>query len=438
MSDLDRVRQSLLAAFAGRPQEGPPWLAVRRQAAMERFEALGFPHRRQEEWRYTPLNMLSEAPFAAAPEADAAALAGLDLGFEGLAAHRLVFGNGRLRAELCETGGLPSGVTLGSLAAALQQAPAPLEAHLDTVSESGRHAFRALNSGFSGDGAFLHVPADTHLDRPVQVAFLATTGEEPWVAYPRLLVILEPGARAELVVSFLGQARAAYTSNAVVEVVLGEGSRLTQVTDQRESAAAFHFDAVKARLGAGSSWTHFSVNMGGRLVRNEVEAELVGEEARVELDGLSASTDSQHVENFTTIDHAVARCTSRELYKAILEGDSTGVFRGRVVVRQDAQLTDSQQQNKNLLLSPGAAINAKPELEIYADDVKAAHGATIGQLDPEQVFFLRSRGIDEAQARRILVQAFARDLLNKIELEPVRDGLKRAFSARFGGADEEG
>jgi Fe-S cluster assembly protein SufD len=416
------------------PADGPSWLGERRKAAFARAEEAGFPHRKLEAWKYTPLKRLGEAPFAAAPEAPASADLEDRLGFGEWACRRVVMVNGRV--DVATSPGLadlPAGVTLAPLAQVLAEDPGKLEGLLDQVVGEHGHVFTALNTALAADGLVLHVAADTKVDRPVHLVHDVVPGAEPAACYPRVLVVLERGARATLAESYLGPDGATYLVDAVGEVRLGDSSTLLHVREQREGDAGYHLVTVRAELAAGATWHRTDLSVGAAYARADVQAALVGAEAAVHMDGLNAVAGKQHAESFTEIDHVVPHGVSRELYKAILDDESRVVFRGRVVVRQDAQQTDSEQQNRNILLTSRAEVDTKPEMEIYADDVKAAHGATIGQLDPDQLFFLRARGIREPEARRMLIQAFAREIIDRVE-DPA---LARALARAHGQVEEE-
>jgi Fe-S cluster assembly protein SufD len=404
---------------------------------MESFLKTGLPDRKNEEWRYSPLGRLENASFQIPPKAPELPPESLEaLGFGDLDTHRLVLVNGHFSPELSRLEDLPDGVMVQPLSAALAKKHPALEKHLTGIASDDLHAFNALNTAFATEGLFVHVKPGVRVETPIQLVCLAAEAKAPWCAFLRHLIVLEAGSQATLVESYLGPDNQRYMVNAVLEGRLEANSCLRHVKDQREGQQAVHLRSARVEQSQGSRWTHFDLNLGGHMVRNDVEANLHQELAHVEFDGLATSRRQQHMESHTVIDHEAPHCTSRELYKSILDDQARGVFRGRVLVRQDAQLTDSQQQNKNLLLSAKAEIDTKPELEIYADDVKAAHGATIGQLDPEHIFFLRARGLSEEHARRLLIQAFARDLLGRIQLKPVREGLSQAFGTFLLGSEK--
>ncbi len=409
----------------------PAWLGERRNRSLNRFLELGLPAPKQEIWKYSPIKRLSQAPWLQVSDQETSPQAGglESLGYAAFEAYRVVLLDGHFRPELSELEGLPESVHIAPLSQALKDHAELLEPHLGNVAHLENLSFGVLNAAVAKEGLFVSLPKNVSLKRPIH--FVSLASDQGKSSFSRLLVLAGSGSKATLLESYQGPDEVAYTVNSVSEILLEENAVVTHLRDQREGNEAYHVAASRSRLSAGAQYIRRDVNMGSAYCRQDLEISLKGENSFVELDGLNASADRQHFETFTTIDHAVPHCVSNELIKSILDGNSTGVFRGRVLVREDAQLTDSQQQNKNLLLSPHAQINTKPELEIYADDVKAAHGATIGQLDEEALFFLRARGISKENAKRLLLQALAQDILNRFELEPVKEALKEAFSSRF-------
>jgi Fe-S cluster assembly protein SufD len=286
------------------------------------------------------------------------------------------------------------------------------------------------------DGALIEIPEDEVIDRPIYVLYVSTgkrsgNGTQPTVSYPRTLVVVGRNAQVTLVEGYLGFDDSSCFTNAVTEVVVGEGAVVDYIKVQQESDAAYHVGNVQFHLGRSSSAHATTIAFGGVLAREDTGAVLDGEGGECTLNGLYVTADRQHVDNHTVVDHAKPHCSSRELYKGVLDGSSTGVFNGKIIVRQDAQKTDSKQSNKNLLLSEDSVINTKPQLEIFADDVRCTHGATIGQIDPDALFYLRSRGIGVNEARALLTQAFANDVLDKIRLKPLRSILKDRLLARL-------
>jgi Fe-S cluster assembly protein SufD len=421
VNTTDRFRSQFLERRATQASDEPGWLGLVRTNALERFLDRGFPTTRDEEWRFTNVAPLASSSFA---------LAGMPIDdgrplkerFALKDSHELVFVDGRLSKALSSPGKLPDGVTLTSLTDALVE-------HADTLqpvlSRSGEEStpFFDLNEAFLRDGAFVFVPKGVVIDRPVHLLFL-TTADEPTVTHPRNVILAEAGSQLQLLETYGGADDALYWTNPVTQVIASEGAVIEHYKLQRESTQAFHTASLGYVQERSATVSNHSLSLGARLARHDIGAALDGEGADVTLNGLYVVKGSQHVDHHTVIDHRVPHCTSRELYKGVLDDTSSGVFNGRVIVREHAQKTDSKQSNKNLLLSDDALVNTNPQLEINADDVKCAHGATIGQLDPEAMFYLRSRGIAELAARRILTEGFMADVSDRIRLAAVRDTLR--------------
>jgi Fe-S cluster assembly protein SufD len=427
---------------------GPSWVESIRKAAIHRFAELGFPTTKNEEWKYTNVSPIARTAFQPAPvackEAGDVSPQSLPLGgtTRDLNCVQLVFVDGAYAAGLSSTATLQAGVKVGNLAGALAGKRPSLEAHLARYAGFEDHAFVALNTAFMQDGAFIEVAKDVVLDRPIYLLYVSTADGQPTVTHPRNLILVGRGSQLNIIEAYVGleppdrDAGGVYFTNSVTEVVAGEGAVVDYCKLQQESAQAFHVASLNFQQERSSSVTTHTIAFGGALDREEVTTVLRGEGAESLLHGLYVISGEQHVDNRTVIDHAKPHCSSRELYKGILDGRSSGVFNGKIIVRKDAQKTDSKQSNKNLLLSEEAVINTKPQLEIYADDVKCTHGATIGQIDQEAVFYLRSRGIALAEARALLTQAFASDVIEKIKFEPVRAQLKEALVERLAGKEE--
>ena len=395
--------------------QGEPWLQSLRERAFERFTSLGFPTTRDEEWRFTNVAPIARATFGPAEPAAAALPAMLDF-----PAVRLVFVNGRFAAELSSRD-LPAGVTVRPLAAA--------ESHLGRYASFEQHAFVALNTAFIEEGVFLEVARGAVVAQPIYLVFLSA-GDAPAISHPRNLAIIGSQAQVSIVESFLGASDQKYFTNAVTEIVADDGAIVDHYKVQQEGAQAFHMASMHVQLGRDANFTSHSISLGGALVRNDITG-VLSEGCECTLNGFYHVTGTQHVDNHTTIDHAKPHGTSHELYKGILDGKSTAVFNGKILVRKDAQKTDAKQTNKNLVLSEDATINTKPELQIFADDVRCTHGATIGQIDPESVFYLQSRGIGKEDARSMLTLAFARDILDRVKVEPLRDRLEQLVMERL-------
>ena len=411
------------ARFAqGRGAASPQWLRDLRARGVARFQALGFPTVRQEDWRFTNVAPLTETAFRlgeAAPTNASQLAARVSIPAAGA---RLVILNGRFAPELSQVDGLPKGVVVGSLARHLA-GDAPEAAHLGQVPWE-QLPFVALNTAFLDDGAFIAVPANTVVEQPIQVVVI-NGGAGKTMAHPRSLIVVGANSQVRVAQTFLGAAGECHFTNTVTEVSLGDNATLDLVTDQRETDTAFHVAAVLVHQQRSSTFRLRTVILGGKLLRNDVLAVLAGEGAHCALDGCYLVDGERLVDNHTTIDHATPHCTSHELYKGILDGRARAVFNGRIIVREDAQKTDAKQTNRALLLSDEAMINSNPQLEIFADDVKCTHGAAIGQLDEEALFYLRARGLTLKDARDMLIHAYAGEVLEKISIEWLRQQLER-------------
>jgi len=411
----------------------PEWLDELRSEGMEAFAELGFPTTHLEDWKYTNLAPLAGVNFQPAQYEFNAKIAEQieSLPFAGLLGNRLVFVNGRYCRELSSLEGLAEGVQFTSLSEALKSGRSSLEVHLARYAEFKAQAFVALNTAFMEDGGFIEIPKGVVLEKPLHLLYVSTAGEEPWVAHPRNLVLAGRESQATVVETYASLAGNVYFNNAVTEIVAEDGARVDYVKVQRESEAAFHVATVLAYAARNAGVQTNSLQFGARLGREELITVLDGEGAEGFLYGLYVTGGRQLIDNHTTIDHARPHCSSREFYKGILDGQSTGVFNGKILVRKDAQKTDSKQSDKNLLLSESATINTKPQLEIFADDVRCTHGATVGQIDPEAIFYLRSRGIAREEARSLLTVAFANEIINRVKFQPLQEQLQAALAAKM-------
>jgi Fe-S cluster assembly protein SufD len=439
---LDLYRTEFAKARARRPRGEAPALAARRDEALSRFLETGFPTTRQEEWRFTSVAPIAERPFAMA-EPLVGDVCPVDLApyrFHGVCAAELVFVDGHYVPSLSTRAALLDGARAGSLAAALTAHASDVDSHLARVAGLERSPFVALNTALFADGAFVHVPAHTVLEHPVHLLFVSTGrsapaagshGEPALMSHPRVLAVLGEHSQASVVETYAGPDGARYFTNPVTEIVLGENAVLDHYKLQRESAEAYHVGSIDVRTARGAHCASHSVSLGGAIVRNDVRAVLDGEGAECTLNGLYLADRQRLVDNHTTIDHAKAHCDSREIYKGILADRARGVFNGKIIVRPDAQKTDAKQTNRALLLSEDAQINSKPELEIFANDVKCTHGAAVGQLDEDAVFYLRSRGLGLAEARHMLIHAFLGDVLQRMPLASVRDGIEKVVGRQL-------
>jgi Fe-S cluster assembly protein SufD len=439
MTAVTTTRDRFVEEFEALERQGafrrPSWLAPLRRAAMARFAEAGFPTTRDEDWRYTNLAPLVETPFRRAEAVgrtglSTATMERLSLGAPG--GPRLVFVDGRYSPRDSSATGLPMGVRLSSLAEALEVEAELVERHLTRHVGSAANVFADLSTAFAQDGAFLHLPADVSFEAPIELLFVATAPRV--LAQPRILVVAGPHSRVTVVERYVGLTAEAYFTNAVTEVVAARGASIDHYTLQEQGDGAFHVATVHAALERDSALSACGATFGGRLSRATLTLRFGGEGGRGTLSGLYVVGGHQHVDHHITVDHAVPRCSSRQLYKGVLDGSSRAVFNGRVVVRPDAQQTDANQTNKHLLLSDGVEVDSKPQLEIFADDVKCTHGAAEGQLAPESIFYLRSRGLDESAARALLTLGFAREVVEGIAAPAVRTYLDGVLRARLGTA----
>ena len=412
---------------------GTPLHSLRR-AAFRHFAQVGFPTAKDEEWRFTNIVPITRTRFhlAFSPSPEAIRTwAEERWALTGVRSHRLVFIDGHYVPSLSRLLGIPEGVFLGGLADAIKLGIHEVHLHLAQLAQYQVGPFTALNTAFMQDGACVIVPDGVILPDPVHLLFFSSQTLEPSVAQPRNLIVSGRQAKLTVVEEYAGHPGATYLTNAVTELVAGPGAAIEHDRVQEESLAAYHIGSTSVRMLEGSKLTSNSVSLGGAISRNNVTVVFAAEGGECTLNGLSLSSGQQIMDNHTAIDHAHAHCESHELYKAILDGESRGIFNGKILVRKDAQKTDAKQTNKSLLLSGKATIDTKPQLEIFADDVKCTHGATVGQLDEEQVFYLRTRGIGEAEARDVLTFAFAGDIIGRMHIEALHRKLETQIRARL-------
>ena len=414
-------------------KDAPAWLPKLRHAAIESFAELGFPTTHDEEWLYTSVSELVSTPFEPANVklTDDLRQKIERLPLADLGCSRLTFLNGHYVPELSKLREVPKGLKAGSLAAAWKTHGALLERHLGHYADAKTHAFVALNTAFFQDGVFIEIPKGAILQKPLHILQVSHGGGHPTVSHPRNLILVGETGQASIIETFVSLEDDTTFTNTVTEIVAAEGALVDYTKVQQESDAAYHYARVQIYQGRSSNVATHSIQLGGLLTREEVTAVLDGEGAESHLYGLYVIAGRQHVDNHTIIDHAKPHCPSREVYKGVLDGKSQGVFNGKIIVRPDAQKTDSKQSNKNLLLSEDAMINTKPQLEIYADDVKCTHGATVGQIDSEAVFYLRSRGIGAQEAKKLLTFAFANEVMERIKYQPLRERLAERLYARL-------
>jgi len=416
-SSLTRPFLETFAAHrAALPGAGLGWLTSLRETGIARFAECGLPSQRLEAWKYTSLGPLEKMAFAPA-RPDSVSIDHLPtLLPHGQGGHRLVFVNGYFRADLSHAEDLPDDVELGSLASLLASAPDTLAGHLGRVgtAEAGRQPLLALNTALMADGFVLRLGRGVRLESPVEIVFLGATGDRALAYHPRNLIVLEPGSQATILEHHAGLGSGTYLANGGTEVVLAADTALHHYKVQAESDAAFHFSTAQIEIGRNALYDGFLLTTGARLSRNEVTARLVAEGADCRLNGAYMLRGAQHCDTTTTIHHAAPHTRCREVFKGVVDDTARGVFQGRIVVHKDAQHTNGHQLSKALLLSDRAEVDVKPELEIYADDVKCSHGATTGDLDRAALFYLRSRGIPEAAARHMLIEAFLSETVHAI------------------------
>lgn len=416
----------------------PGWLDELRRAAVGHFNSVGFPTNRDEEWRFTNIAPIARTPFApsAAVTGDAVAALFQEHGFGDDADVELVFVNGHFDAKLSRLGGgSVRGVRAGRLAEAIEADPETMQRNLARHADIELNPLVALNTGALADGAYVHIAKGVAPDRPIHLLFLSTNrgGAGPTVSHPRVLVIAEENVEAAVVETYAGDdAVHPYWTNAVTEIVCGPGSHVDHNKLQRESPAAYHTAAMHVQLARAATFVSHSTTLGGKLTRNDLACQMAGEGAYATLNGLVIIGGEQHCDNHTLLDHAVPNCPSHELYKHVLADKASAVFKGKILVRKDAQKTDSKQSSKALLLSDTATMNAMPALEIYADDVKCTHGSTTGPVDDDMIFYIRSRGVSLEAARHLLTYAFAADVTRRIKVEPVRRRIEDFMAAQAG------
>jgi len=441
MSTVAFPGESLLAGPpAERDAAQPDWVRGLREGGRARFAERGLPTTRWEAWRYTNVAPIAAAGFRPAGPGDATVPAGAltPLGVEAFPGPQVVFVNGRHAAELSARP-LPEGLEVLSLRDALAREAGGLEPFLGRIAADGTSPFADLNTAHLEAGALIRVRPGAVVSEPLLVVFLSTAGADrrPLASHPRTLLVAGRNSQLTLLESYGGPAGDVYLVNAVTEIVLEDGAVVDRYKLQQDSEQAYHVSTLAVRQGRASRFSDHAVCLGGALARNDIETRFDGEGGECSLNGLFIARGGQHMDTHSRIDHAQPHCTSRELYKGVLDGRSRGVFHGCIVVRKGAQKTDAHQTNKNLLLSREALVNSTPALEIFADDVRCKHGSTTGQLDPLALFYLRSRGIGAEAARSLLTYAFASDLVGRIRIPQLRAALEEFLHRRLPSAPEE-
>jgi Fe-S cluster assembly protein SufD len=407
------------------PGHDVQWLRDLRENAFARFCEAGFPTTHDEDWRFTNVSPISRTGFELAPRASVSPREVAPFRIAN-AAWQLVFVNGHFEAKLSTLGGAASGITVGSLGEQINRHPASLESHLGRYLKIQRDAFSALNTAFAEDGAYVHIRRGTVLHNPIALLFISTSSHKALMSNPRNLIVAEEQTQATLVEDYvsLGAGAPAFC-NPATELVAGDNAVISHYMIEREHQQAFNTSTLRLQQGRSANVSSHSVLLGGGLVRNNVHPVLAGEGSECLINGLFIGNGQQHLDNYMLVEHASPHCASRQFYNGILDDRAHGVFHGRIIVHKDAQKTDAKQTNRNLLLSDDARIDTKPQLEIYADDVKCTHGATIGQIEENALFYLRSRGIDEISARKLLLLAFASECLERMATNPARDHVEK-------------
>ena len=406
----------------------PEWLKRFRAEAIQSFETLGFPTMKDEDWHFTSVAPIADRIFQPAQPADVPFDEIARLGLPIFGGPVLFFVNGYFAPELSapESTRSTNGVSIQSLAAAIHDGKEIGSAATNTSS-----AFTALNGAFFRGGALIRI-ADEVVSAPIHLVFITANGEGT-VSHPRNLIIAGKHSQSTIIESYVAIDNAAYFTNAVTEVILGEGARVSHYKLQREAVTGFHIGTAQARQPQNSYYESFCFSAGADLSRTNVYTVLEGDSAECVLNGLYLADGTQHMDHQTYVEHIAPNCPSHELYKGILDGRSHGVFNGKVYVHPEAQKTDGKQSNNNLLLSDHARVDTKPQLEIFADDVKCTHGATVGRLDETALFYLRSRGLSKSVARKLLTYAFAADVLERLPLAPLKESLEARVLERFTG-----
>jgi Fe-S cluster assembly protein SufD len=412
----------------------PKWLLPLRKAGLASFAEQGFPTLKDEDWRFTNVAPIEQLPFQPAREvaangAETKILNGA--AFSKLPGSRLVFVNGFFSKELSAIKSIPGGVRAENLAAALVKESALFEKHLGQLARTADNAFAALNQAFFSDGAFVYVPQGVEVAEPIQLIYISSAKQNGETIQPRNLILAGANSKVTIVESYLSASDAAYFTNAVTEMVAGDNASVEHLKLQDEAAEAFHIATIAGEFSRASNVNVHSFALGAKLSRNNIRAMLAGEGLECILNGLYLTRGDQLADHHMIVEHAQPHCASHEHFNGILDDKSKGVFHGRIYVHPVAQKTDAKQTNKNLLLSDDATADAKPQLEIYADDVKCTHGATVGQLNNESIFYLRSRGIPEQTARRMLIHAFAGEIVARVKCEPVRVKLDQIVRNRL-------
>jgi Fe-S cluster assembly protein SufD len=412
----------------------PKWLAPVRKAGIADFAELGFPKLSDEDWRFTNVAPIAKLNFQLAKKVSVNGAESKVLNesvFAELPGNRLVFVNGFFSEKLSQLKSIPDGVRIENLSTALAKDSALVEKHLGKYAHTKNNAFAALNQAFFSDGAFIFVPKGVEIAEPIQLIYISSAKNSGETIQPRNLIIAEANSKLTVAESYLSTGDAAYFTNAVTEILAGDNAAIEHVKLQDEAVSAFHVATIAGEFGRASNVNVHSFALGAKLSRTNIRTKLAGEGLECILNGLYLTRGEQLADHHMIVEHAQPHCASHEYFNGILDDKSKGVFHGRIYVHPIAQKTDAKQTNKNLLLSDDATADTKPQLEIYADDVKCTHGATVGQLNDESIFYLRSRGLDAETARRMLIHAFAGEIIARVKCEPVREELDKLVWGRL-------
>jgi Fe-S cluster assembly protein SufD len=403
-----------------------------RKKAIEDFSQLSFPTNKNEEWRFTNIAPLLKHKFKPAISTSKVSREEVDrFRFNGMKCSLAVFVNGFYNEELSDIWSLKDQIIIKSISTAIKEKNPQIQKHFNKYTDTSTQIFTALSTAYIMDGAFIHVPENIIMEEPIHILFLSTSPNDKILSHPRNLIVAENNSQVSIIEHYAGLDDSIYFTNSVTEIYAGENSIVHHTKIQEESKNSFHIARMETVQERNSFFTSNMISLGGEITRNDFNTRFIGTGGESELNGLFLTDGTQLFDAHTLIDHASSLCNSHELYRGILDGKSRGVFNGKVIVRKDAQKTNAFQENNNIILSREALINTKPQLEIFADDVKCSHGATVGQLDNEALFYLKSRGIGEEKSRDILIHAFASDVVRRIKIDKIKDHIENILTEKF-------
>jgi len=433
---ITSIKEDFAAVSQARAAVEPDWLKGLRETAFARFESMGIPTTKHEDWKYFSLKKLTKKTFPSATQTQGLSISSSDLSAKypgSFGKYNVVFVDGHFDADLSSLEGLPKGITASSLQDALQgeQADAVKTELMKQLDRNDLHVFSALNLAMFSGGAWVSVAKNAVVEEPIHMVYLSTAKGEEQAHHTRSLIVAEANSQASFTEHFVSLEGGSAWTNAVTEFVVAENAHIDHVKVQEENQETFHISNMQVEQARSSTFASCAFSLGGLLVRNDIGAALLGEGIECTLNGFFSADGEQVVDNHTFIDHAFPHCNSYETYKGVLDGKGSGVFNGKILVRQDAQKTDAKQNNQALLLSDDAQMSSKPQLEIFADDVKCTHGATSGFLNKEAMFYLQARGIPKSEARGLLTFAFANDVVGGVKHEALREYLENFLILRF-------